>query len=336
MRRGRRVMAVLAAIALVAAAAVAAVVFVVPRLGVVPGQAPADDPAAETPTVEDPAPEEEPEELPIVTEQEANAVTMAEAPAQATTTDDGLAVNAPDAFLQSDELASVQQQIHALEQERGASVSVVLLDLQTRRGISYNADAVRYPASSIKATYCTYICEENGGSAGMGASMEQCLVNSSNDAYHALLDSFGLPRWADWLSSHGAPIAAKKARLYYYPDTTANELATIWEEIWRYGTSSEPGGSELGGYLSQTNHSPIGDELRGSCQVWSKPGWYPADGNGIQATNDTAVVFSDEGPYVMIVMTDLSSDLDALRPLVRALADAHTCMCGDAVAYYEY
>ena len=47
------------------------------------------------------------------------------------------------------------------------------------------------------------------------------------------------------------------------------------------------------------------------------------------------MVFSDTGAYVLVIMTDISSDLDALRPLVRALDAAHETMCGNTIAYYE-
>lgn len=326
MRRGRRVIAVLAALALVAAAAVTAAYVLRPA-------APAEPEPAEEPVAEGPAAEET--ERPTVVEESATPVTMAEAPVRTETTEDGLTVTAPEAFLDTDEMAAVRDAIGRLEQERGASVSVVLLDLQTRRGITYNADVARYPASSIKAVYCTWIFESHGGAAGLSATAEDCLVNSSNDAFHELIDTFGLSAYASWLSAHGAPTAAQQAGTYFYPNVTASELATLWEEIWRYGTSAEAGGAELAGYLAQTDHSPIAGELRDTCEVWSKPGWYPADGSGLEATNDAGVVFSAEGSYVMVVMTDLSSDLDALRPLVDALDAAHTCMCGDTVAYYE-
>ena len=44
------------------------------------------------------------------------------------------------------------------------------------------------------------------------------------------------------------------------------------------------------------------------------------------------VVFSESGPYVFVVMTDLSADLDGLTPLLAALDEAHEVMCGGATA----
>ena len=222
----------------------------------------------------------------------------------------------------------------ALE-ETGVEVSVALVDLETRRGLWYDADASRYPASSIKAAYCTWICESHGGSGGMANSMASCLLYSSNDDYHALLDAFGLSAYAAWLGEKGAPQAASTGDFYYYPYTTANELASIWQEIHRYGTSGEAGSEELVGYLSQTTSTPLAETLRESCEVWSKAGWYPADGTGLQSTNDAGVVFSDTGTYVVVIMTNMSSNLDGLKPLIAALDQAHDVMCGDEVAYYE-
>lgn len=329
MRRRRRIVLMLVA-ALLAVGTIAAVALVSSHGAEAPEQTPEPAPEAEAESDAEDA-----EERPVITERSAVPVTMAEAPVSVTTTDDGLTVTAPEAFLDTDELAEVQRQIHALEQDRGASVSVVLLDLQTRRGITYNADVSRYPASSIKAVYCTWVYESHGNVGELSAVAENCLVNSDNDAYHELLDAYGQSAYASWLASRGAPVAAEQADYYYYPNLPASELATLWEETWRFGTSGEPGADELARYLAQTYNSPIAGELRDTCEVWSKPGWYPLDENNVPASNDAGVVFSAEGPYVMVVMTDLSSDLDALRPLIDALDAAHTCMCGDTVAYYE-
>lgn len=321
----RRVVIIALAVVLIVAGAVAATATLLPRLLGTPAET-KPTPAAEQ--------QDETEGRPVIEDEPVVPVTMAEAPVFTSTTEDGITLTVPDAFLERPELTAVREQIDALE-GGGNTVCVALLDLETRRGLWYNADALMYPASSIKAAYCTWIYEANGGAGGLSGTVANCLVNSDNDAYHTLLDAYGLSAYASWLGAHGAPRAAEEGDLYFYPDTTANELAAIWEEIHRYGTSGEAGADELSGYLAQTNHSPIAAGLRDVCEVWSKPGWYPADGSGLEATNDAGVVFSDTGAYVMVIMTDISSDLDALRPLVRALDAAHETMCGSTIAYYE-
>ena len=321
----RRVVIIALAVVLIVAGAVAATATLLPRLLGTPAET-EPTPAAEQ--------QDETEGRPVIEDEPVVPVTMAEAPVFTSTTEDGITLTVPDAFLERPELTAVREQIDALE-GGGNTVCVALLDLETRRGLWYNADALMYPASSIKAAYCTWIYEANGGAGGLSETVANCLVNSDNDAYHTLLDTYGLSAYASWLGAHGAPQAAEEGDLYFYPDTTANELAAIWEEIHRYGTSGEAGADELSGYLAQTNHSPIAAGLRDVCEVWSKPGWYPADGSGLEATNDAGVVFSDTGAYVMVIMTDISSDLDALAPLVEALDAAHDTMCGNEVAYYE-
>ena len=285
----------------------------------------------EAPAVEE-APETEKDDE--VEEDPGEPVTMAEAPVFTSTTESGLTVTAPDAFLSTQQLADVEACIEAIE-AGGNTVCVSLTDLATRRGIWLNEDEVMYPASSIKAAYCIYLFETRGGAGGESEMVERALVDSDNDAYYDLPLIFGFAPWASWLQSHGAALTASGASGYSYPDTTTAELATIWEEIYRYGTSDEKGASELAGYLARTNFSPIAEELRGTYEVWSKPGWFPLDDNDIPATNDAGVVFSDTGAYVLVVMTDIGADLEALKPLVRALDAAHETMCGSAVAYYE-
>ena len=290
------------------------------------GQAQVVDRAEEA-AEKDEEPETEKNEGPEAEPETAEDAFDASASVVDATSELGVDVTAPEGFLDTPEFSAVEQEIVALE-NAGYSVSVRMVDLETGRGVSHNADEVRYPASSIKAAYCTMICETNGGSAGMGATMADCLLNSSNEAYTSLIETFRLAPFAQWLTKAGAPGAGSRAYDHYYPDISANELAAVWEEIWRYGTSGEAGASELTSYLSQTGYTPIGELLREKCEVWSKAGWYPADENSLTSTNDAGVVFSDSGTYVLVVMTDLSAYLDGISPLISALDAAHDVMCG--------
>lgn len=277
-----------------------------------------DDPTDEKNIELEPAAEEEPVE---------EAGFDASAPVADVTSAYGIDVTAPEGFLDTPEYAALEDEIASLA-DSGHSVSVRMIDVETGRGVSYNADVARYPASAIKAAYCAAICETYGGSAGWSQTMAQCLINSANDAYTTLIQTFGLSLLTSWLSANDAPVAAAEAPSHYYPDITAEELANVWLEIWRYGTSGEAGADELASYLSQTEYTPMGALLRDECEVWAKPGWYPADENDLTSTNDAGVVFSDDGTYVLVVMTDLSADLDRLTPLIDALDAAHDVMCG--------
>jgi hypothetical protein len=245
------------------------------------------------------------------------------------TSESGVTVTADESFLETDAFLLVNEEIAALAQD-GTELGVVLLDFETGRGLAYDADTWRYPASCIKAAYCTMLLEDEDARAKVSRGLiEECLVDSSNDAYDALLDAYGLTMFSSWLIEHGAPEAGANALDHQYPSISAQELAAVWQEIWRFGTSDEPGALELTGYLGRTNYSPLGDLLRedGTREAWSKAGWYPQDEYDIAATNDAGVVFSASGPYVLVVMTNISADLDALTPLIGALDAAHAEMC---------
>ena len=236
-----------------------------------------------------------------------------------------LAATAPDGFLATRAFSQVEAEVQALT-DQGVNVGLSLTDLDTGRSLSYNADERFYPASSIKALYCAMVCETQGGPGAMAAQMEQCLVNSSNEDYEALINTYGMRSFGSWLASHGAPTAAADGSYYYYPRISAGELAAAWQEIYRYGTSGEAGSAELVGYLSRTNSTPTAELLRGTCNVWSKAGWFPATDDGLSATVDAGVVFAESGPYVLAVMTDMSSNLEGLKPLISALDAAHATM----------
>lgn len=250
----------------------------------------------------------------------------ATAPVATETSDTGVSVTAPEGFLDTPEFQAVEEEISALTQS-GYHVGVVMMDLETGNSITFNEDERLYPASSIKAPYCAMVCETNGGPGSMSATMERCLVDSSNEDYEVLINAYGMPAFGAWLEEHGATEAAYDGSIWWYPEISAGELAAAWQEIYRYGTSGEAGGSELAGYLARTNHSPIGQALRESCEVWSKPGWFSNNGE-LVATNDAGIVFSDSGPYVMVIMTTMSANLDGLLPLVEALDAAHATVCG--------
>lgn len=248
--------------------------------------------------------------------------TGADAACELATSERGVVSRAPLGFSQTAAAMALDQAISAFE-DAGYVLGFALVDVETGRTLSYNADEPRYPASSIKAAFCAMVYENNGPvSEGLVAS---CLVESSNEAYHSLIRSYGLPAFSSWLEPM-APEAAANATTHYYPWISPNEFLAVWQEIYRYGTSDEPGAAELVGHLSQTNHSAWGDLLRGEWEVWSKPGWYPTTRE--RATNDCGVIRSDCGDYVVVVMSDAPEDFGALMPVLDALNVAHGKMCG--------
>ena len=247
-------------------------------------------------------------------------------------TSGGISVTAPAGFESTPTCRHLQDAVAAFT-ARGYHLGFAMVDLKTGRGASYNASQKFYPASSIKAVYATAILEStHGGAASSSGAITKCLVDSDNDAFRTLLKTYGYRVYGSWLQGR-APEAAQEAYGYNYPHISATGMLNCWREVYRFGTSSEPGASLLTGCLARTNHSVWGALLRDRFTVWSKPGWYPTnEGLASTATADNGIVFSDCGDYAVAVLSDAPSDFDSLLPVLDALNAAHGKMCGGSSA----
>ena len=251
-----------------------------------------------------------------------NIHTEADATLETATSARGVTTNAPEGFVQTSASAQLDQAIADFE-ARGYVLGFALVDIETGRSIAYNADEPRYPASSIKAAFCAFVYETNGP-VSEGA-VKTCIIDSSNDAYHSLIRAYGQQPFSEWLMPM-APNAAGNAAAHFYPWISPNEFLAVWQEIYRYCSSDEPGAAELAGYLGSTTTTAWGELFRGDWEVWAKAGWYPSTAE--RATCDCGVVFSDCGTYVVVVMSDAPEDFEALKPVLDALNAAHGKMCG--------
>lgn len=239
---------------------------------------------------------------------------------------------APAGFTSTESFAHLEEAIRTFE-AKGYNLGFSLMDMSTGREITYNTDELFYPASSVKALYCTAILESTGGQAqgSNGGTIQNCLVNSDNDAFRSLLKTYGWKLWGDWLSQYEAD-AGREAYTYNYPHMSAAGMRGAWEEIYRYGLSGEAGAEFLTSCLARTNHSAWGALLRGRYTVWSKPGWYPVnEGLAQTSTVDAGVIFSDCGDYVVAVLSDAPEDFASLIPVLDALNAAHGEMCGGSI-----
>lgn len=254
-----------------------------------------------------------------------NILTGANAELETVTSPAGVTATAPVGFSQTSPSAALDQAVADFE-DKGYVLGFMLVDVDTGRTLAYNADEPRYPASSIKAAFCTYVFETNGlVSEGL---VKPCIIDSSNEAYHALIRAHGQQGFSEWLAPM-APDAAGNAAVHFYPWISPREFMAVWQEIYRFGSSDEPGAAELTDYLGQTTTSAWGDLLRDEWVVWAKAGWYPTTVE--RATNDCGIVFSDCGPYIAVVMSDAPEDFEALAPVLDALNAAHGKMCGGSI-----
>ena len=260
------------------------------------------------------------------------------APTAEVTSDAGVRVVAPEGFAGTASARHLDDVVRGFR-EGGYRLGFALEDLSTGRTLSYGTNEVFYPASSVKAVYCTMVVEQGGDAAvaASGPTIENCLVNSDNDAFRSLIAGYGYDDYAAWMERF-APESASQAAYKNYPTMTAAGMLSCWKETARFCTSGEPGSAFLADCLSQTHSSCLGGLMRDRYTVWSKPGWYYGfDGeDSAPSTCDCGLVRSDCGDYVVAILSDAPGDFDALMGVVDALNAAHGKMCGGSSALLDW
>ena len=260
------------------------------------------------------------------------------APTAEVTSDAGVRVVAPEGFAGTASARRLDDVVRGFR-EGGYRLGFALEDLSTGRTLSYGTNEIFYPASSVKAVYCTMVIEQGGDAAvaASGPTIENCLVNSDNDAFRSLIAGYGYDDYAAWMERF-APESASQAAYKNYPTMTAAGMLSCWKETARFCTSGEPGSAFLADCLSQTHSSCLGGLMRDRYTVWSKPGWYYGfDGeDSAPSTCDCGLVRSDCGDYVVAVLSDAPGDFDALMGVVDALNAAHGKMCGGSSALLDW
>ena len=260
------------------------------------------------------------------------------APTAEVTSDAGVRVVAPEGFAGTTSARHLDDVVRGFR-EGGYRLGFALEDLSTGRTLSYGTNEIFYPASSVKAVYCTMVLEQGGDAAvaASGPTVENCLVNSDNDAFRSLIAGYGYDDYAAWMERF-APESASQAAYKNYPTMTAAGMLSCWKETARFCTSGEPGSAFLADCLSQTHSSCLGGLMRDRYTVWSKPGWYYGfDGeDSAPSTCDCGLVRSDCGDYVVAVLSDAPGDFDALIGVVDALNAAHGKMCGGSSALLDW
>lgn len=244
--------------------------------------------------------------------------------------------NTKEGFASSTGYAQLTQAVGGFEDE-GHQLSFYLKDLTTGATVSYQADESYYPASSIKGPYVVAIYEtlvdtgRTRASAVAGLA-ESAIVNSDNNAFRSLREAYGASVFGTWLQSFGFDTSgyggSYSYRVYYYPHTSATQLAQMWEHMYEYLSSGTDSADYLVSLFEQREVSPIADAVGDKYKSWGKAGWYPSrSGMGARpATVDAGIVFADSKPYLVVAMSDAPSELEALTTVFVGLEDAHRDM----------
>ena len=242
--------------------------------------------------------------------------------------------------LEDESLAALQDAL-SQAQELG-DVGVVFYDLSSGKGVTCNADAEVYGASSYKALYVLYVCEtlvETGqvslddtlgtyGGYSMGwltvrELIEASVVNSDNDSFIALRAAFDRVGYEDWIAALDVEDEVAFDPMSDFPTYCPRTSAKLWREMSEYLSRDTETSQWLSGLLASTTQSFIRDGIADDqALVRNKAGWISED--GCYSTCDAGLIDIDGRTYVMSIMTSMpwsDHSSEAVAAIAKALYD---------------
>ena len=239
-------------------------------------------------------------------------------------------------------ISSLEQVMEDFESTYRYQYSFLLVDINTGRGITYNYDQPFYLASSIKGPYAISLgrYDEDGVRTHVNTIINM-LVNSDNDAYTSLNGRYGrtyIQQWCEECGVNPAPCA------YKHPRLGCRDMARIWTHGYEYlngeiiledgsvagftnpvnpEESDEPLAVTLGSWLDHPEYSLIHSAVGEMYVTQSKGGWMVGEDSSYSSTVDAGIVYSDNGPYVVVIESNIPINFDILMPLMLELDSIH-------------
>ena len=206
---------------------------------------------------------------------------------------DGSATISTSGFtLDTDSQLAIESQITHFE-SAGYTASFVLVDINTGRAISYNADAQVYSASAIKAPFIMALAST--GTIDLNA------VYQAGDTQNATTKQ-----------NIDQVLTVSEGYGFLFAQQTSG-AADVSDEALQW----------LSGDMTDSLNSNIHRALGDSTTVYTKAGWISGEGD-LYALNDGGIVASSSGAYVLSVMTDACGRNDLLTELVDVLDSVHS------------
>ena len=247
--------------------------------------------------------------------------------------------------LEDESLAALQDTLDQA-QELG-DVGVVFYDLSSGKGVTYNADAEVYGASSYKALYVLYVCEllvETGqvslddtlgtyGGYSMGwltvrDLIETSVVNSDNDSFIALRATFDQDGYEDWIAALGVEDEVALDPMSDFPTYCPRTSVKLWREMSEYLSRESETSQWLSGLLASTTRSFIRDGIADDhTMVRNKAGWISEA--GCNATCDAGLIDVDGDTYIMSIMSSMpwsDRSSEAVAAIAKALYDTRAAL----------
>ena len=178
----------------------------------------------------------------------------------------------------------------------------VFFDVDTGKGLAYNADEVMYVASAAKAPFVYWLLSTTDGLDEYERELvEYTIVDSDNESFEILFADHYNEDYASMMSAHG--VEHEDYWGNYYPAMNARQLASLWADILLYIQEGSDGAQSFASLLSTTETSFIRDGLNSAgAVVMNKAGWIDED-DFYSSVTDAAIVEADGHTYIMVIVT---------------------------------
>lgn len=208
----------------------------------------------------------------------------------------------------------------ALLQFGSYNVGFIMVDINSGKGVAYNADRTFYSASTIKGPYVASVASKSPSSiTNSGSTMKSTIKASSNEGYISLRNKYGKDPIKKWCSDAGVSTSIGNLNYPYY---SPRQLAKLWTKNYEYffGTTN---GSKVRAWYTSSTGSAIHQTLGSKYTVYTKPGWI---GSSLKATNDAGIVWANGKPYLVAIMSDAPAQQYRLKSLISTLDSVHKKM----------
>ena len=224
--------------------------------------------------------------------------------------------------LPEENVIAIKDEINKFE-DKGYKVGFFLIDTETFEGFSYNADEAIYSASAIKGPYVTSLVLSDATLLEKeDVRINAILKNSSNYDYETMRSRYKDDCFVNFASMTASDVEISTN--YDYQNITSRQLAQLWFASYMY-FESDPTGQNLGLLFEDPATSPIHSVVSESCVTRTKAGW--VEKNSVRVTNDAGIIYTENGSYVLAVMTTAPVDFKLVENLVKVINDSYV-VCG--------
>ena len=196
----------------------------------------------------------------------------------------------------------------------------VFLDMNTGRGLAYNAEEEIYIASAAKVVL-THFALQNGAAENEDDryNMEEAIKYSDNDAYEGFGYNYSGNGYGEWLNDHDVWFDDYVFDLY--PPMSARSLASFWVEILDYVNSESEDAQWFAELLASTETSFIRDGVgETGAHVMNKGGWIGEE--NYASVTDAGIIELNGHTYLMVIVTGQMDDEAITEINVTNLASA--------------